>query len=332
MSVAARVTALRNDSRQDLGRIRLRVGAHDYLVLKSIASGARAEVCVCVPESASSLDELLVVKRFDPEIAVAEWTRLVAELELMKQLQHEHIVRTLELCLEPAACCWVQEYLEGATLRATLGSAVAQGLRLPNPVLARILLAILQAVVHAEGNAPSELCRSLVRAPVGAEDVFLTQDGQVKVLGFKRTAASASSAIDALFEQQWTPELGTMLESLPCRGDLSAREWSESVVQALRRWQAERLGSDGRAELTRWLRNVQRQERAQQAMRLVAEFSRLRGRQLKFRIGGDAEEALAQSGYRRVGTLAPPSSEAPSTLGGAVDVEQAPDAIGGMLR
>jgi hypothetical protein len=302
MSLAVRLNATDQD------RASLGIGKGRYFVLDTLARGRRADVLIGVAEGASSLQQMVVIKRFHPDPAGADWMRLVAELELSTELDHDNIVRTLGINVESGRYFTVAEFIEGATLQACLDWAAATQTRLPNAVVARILLAILDAVRHADRVAKSGLTRSLVHEPIAADDVFISYDGQVKLLGFKsahgRPAEGAfiayATAIDALLEQHLTPELRSVLLRLPRQTSVRASDRGEGIRQAIHRWRGEELGSEGRVELARLMRNVLRRDRARQALRVVAAFSKLQGAQLKSTDVRELEDAAPRSGVRRI--------------------------------
>src|SRR4051812_9855611 len=154
----------------------------------------RAEVQVGIAKAACSLQQMVVIKRFHAEAPESDWVQLVAELELASWLRHDNVVRTLGIGLEAGRYFLINEFLEGATLQACLGWSVATRTRLGNLVVAHVLLAIMGAVKHASAVARSEQSQALVCAPVAADDVFITYDGQVKLLGFKSSHGRSAAA------------------------------------------------------------------------------------------------------------------------------------------
>jgi hypothetical protein len=291
----------------DLDRASLIIGKSRYFVLDTLARGRRADVLIGVTDEASSLQQMVAIKRFHPHPSGADWVQLITELELSNQLEHDNIVRTLSMNVESGRYFAVSEFVEGTTLQACLDWAAATQTRLPNVVVARILLAILDAVRHADRVSKPGLTRSLVHEPIAAEDVLISYDGRVKLLGFKsmhgRPAEGAfnafATAIDALLEQHLTPELRTVLLRLPHQTSVRASDRGEGIRQAIHRWRGEELGSEGRPELARLMRNVLRRDRARQALRLAAAFAKLRTSQPKA-TDLNASDAPPRSGVRRI--------------------------------
>lgn len=276
---------------------------------------------------------MVVIKRFLACPPDADWLQLVAELEFASQLNHENVVRTFGIGLEAGRYFAISEYLEGATLEALLHSCAAAQTQLPHAAVVRILLSILDAVNHADliaASGPSNPAgapiaagplnagplnagpitagHALARASIAVDDVFITSDGQVKLLGFKsthaRTGLTKTPAIDALLEQQLTRELRRALLSISAprlvrAANDGANDPADEIRRALRGGPAA-LG-DGRAELALAMRQVLRNERALQALRLAREFARLRGPVRRPPPLSSEEEMAPASGYRRIG-------------------------------
>ena len=291
----------------------------------------RADLEIGIPRSAQSLEQMVVIKRFHAQPAAADWLRLVAELEFACALQHPNVVRTVGIGLEDGRYFAISEYVEGATLQACLAWAAGTRTRLGNAVLGRILIGIRDAVKHASSVATCGLSQALARAPVAVDDVFISYDGQVKLLGFKGTHGGAQrgpTAIDLLLEQQLTPELRRVLprlirsvddteydpvpeirRALLVDDDLARDSSSSGVRDTLRRAvvpgspvpKSGIPGSEGRAELSGVMGHVLRNERAQRALLFASSFSQLRGPVRRSSALTGKEETPPASGLRRIG-------------------------------
>ena len=264
---------------------------------------------VGIAKTASSLEQMVVIKRFYADAPESDWVQLVAELELAGWLHHDNVVHTLGIGLEAGRYFLINEFLEGATLQACLDWSAATRARLGNIVVAHLLLAIMEAVKHANAVARSGQSQALVCAPVAADDVFITYDGQVKLLGFKSThgrsaagAASRQTAIDALLEQQLTRELRRVLSRLARAANDTASDPAQEIRSAFCPAGAE-PGSVGRSELSKVMRHVLRNERALQALRLAKAFAQLRGPVRRSSALTGEEEAPPLSGFRRISAL-----------------------------
>ncbi|MEO8184585.1 MAG: protein kinase [Deltaproteobacteria bacterium] len=318
------------------------VESKGYDILAELSRGqlarenSRADLEIGIPRSASSLEQMVVIKRFYAEPTQTDWLALVAELEFATALRHDNVIRTLGIGLESGRYFSISEYVEGATLQACLEWAAATGTRLGNPVVARILLGILDALKHASLVAQSRLSQALARASIAVDDVFISYDGQVKLLGFKGTHGGgkrAASAVDVLLEQQLTPELRRVLPRLIHAVDDTACDPAREIRNALLddgpardegapssgvRTHLPRSvgpgnriassvisgrgspGSEGRAELSGVMRQVLRNERAQRALLVAKSFSQLRGPVRRSSALTGEEEAPPLSGFRRI--------------------------------
>jgi protein kinase-like protein len=285
----------------------------EYSVLGTLSDNGRAEVLLALLEGAEYPDKLVVIKKFWPATSARapekQPAKLIRELEFLAQLEHENIARALSMGREADRAFLVSEYLDGASLATFSRWASWAGEHVPNAAVARILLAILDAVRHAHALADSDASRSLVNQPVLSADVFITYDGCVKLLGLKsRPAASRGSgdevepiAIDALLSRHLTPELSATLARLSEASDAPGVDPLEQMSEVLRNWQDGELGSDGRAEIASIMSGMLPQARAEQAARLRAAFARGRAEARGHAEGepGDlAEEMPPLSGYR----------------------------------
>jgi len=234
-----------------------------YALLRRLPAGLRAEVWLGLPPGGASLGQLVAVKAFFPHAGSSAAAALSAELALAPRLAHPNIVQTLRIGRDGQRPFIVSAHLEGVTLRALLRRAKVAGAVLSSVVVARVLLAIVRAVCHAQRQATTSAERTLVAQPVATDDVFITFDGAVKLLGFKSQLAgaercleldppphdaSAPAAIDALFSDHLTPDLGVVLEAA-CDSGANGLSGLARVEREVERWQTQFARSDGRAEL-----------------------------------------------------------------------------------
>jgi serine/threonine protein kinase len=255
------------------------------LLLRKLEGGLRAEVWLGLAPGTADSDAVVLIKRFFPHVSGPALDGLRHELELAKRLEHENIARHLHVDPEPEHPAIVSEYLEGTSLQTLLLRAHVAGLRLPQAAVARVLIAVIEAVVHAEGRAASVAERAIVHQLVAAEDVFVGYDGSVKLLGFKSNLratgwsapgccaepcdVASPAAIDALLSEHFSSEVGA---ALAAANDTNVRRLDRlaQVARALRRWQADQLGSDGRAELVALMQILLPTARLEQRARLEA--------------------------------------------------------------
>ncbi|HTV23950.1 MAG TPA: protein kinase [Polyangiaceae bacterium] len=233
-----------------------------YALLRRLPAGLRAEVWLGLPPGCASLGQLVAIKAFFPHVKGPALAALSAELSLAPRLGHSNIVRTLRVDRDGQRPFIVSEHLEGMTLRALLRRVRVERASIGAPSLARVLLGIVRAVCHAQRQVATSAEKALVAQTIAADDVFITFDGAVKLLGFKAQLAniepsgpvstqpdpSAPAAIDALLSEHLTPELGRVLEAACSNGSRGLYGLTR-IGRELERWQAEALRSEGRGEL-----------------------------------------------------------------------------------
>jgi hypothetical protein len=287
-----------------------------YAFLKRLPAGLRAEVWLGLPAGGSSLGQLIALKIFCPHAPGPARAALAEELALAARLGHPNIVQTLRIGCDAERQYLVSEYLEGTTLRALLRRVSVARAGIAPAAVARVLVGIVRAVCHAERGVASPAAKTLVAQTIAADDVFVTFDGAVKLLGFKarpagavrnirdseawRDDSSADAAIDALLSEHLTPELGLVLAAgRHSRG--RGVNGLQRVGRELQRWQAEVLGSNGRAELAALMGamfpGARLAQRAQLELRFEQWMSRRPG---AIPLVQDGDEHAPASGFRRV--------------------------------
>lgn len=179
-------------SRRAAGPPTARLGR--YRILERLGRGGMAEVMVAVMPGPARFSKLLVIKtiRDDIQILDSQYARMfLDEARLAARLNHQNVVQTYEVGEHEGQYYIAMEYLEGQSLRQMqrrLG-----GDRLPLEARLRILYDTALGLHHAHelrdisGN-PLEV----VHRDVSPQNIFLTYDGQVKLLDF-----GIAKAVDA---------------------------------------------------------------------------------------------------------------------------------------
>ncbi|MBX3192962.1 MAG: serine/threonine protein kinase [Labilithrix sp.] len=141
-------------------------------------------------------DSLVAVKQLKDDLADDEVYRgmFVDEARLATRLRHRHIVRTHELARDGDRWLMVMELLEGASLqqiRSKLGLDA-----MPLALGVRVLVAALDALHHAhELRGDDGRPLGVVHRDVSANNVFVTFDGDVKVIDFGVAKSAAQRAV-----------------------------------------------------------------------------------------------------------------------------------------
>ena len=157
-----------------------------YKLLARLGQGGMAEVYLAAWEVAPFVHRPVVIKRLHPHFN--EDPRLVQmfldEARLLTQLDHPHIVKTLEAGVIDGRCCIAMEYLEGQPLQRVLRRANERGGLAPQ-IAVNIAISVLDGLHYsheikdAQGS-PLEI----VHRDVSPQNVFVTNEGLVKVLDF----------------------------------------------------------------------------------------------------------------------------------------------------
>jgi hypothetical protein len=284
-----------------------------YSLLRRLPAGLRAEIWLGLPPGGASLGQLVAIKAFYPHARGPARAALSAELALASRLTHPNIVQALHVDRDAERPFIVSEYVEGTTLRALLRRLSVARARVATAVVTRLLLGVVRAVSHAERQAASPAAKWLVQQTVAADDVFVTFDGAVKLLGFKGRLASAErtpeasvappgpnapAAIDALLSEHLTAALKEVLVA-GCQQPGLHR--LRGIEQGLERWQDEVLGSDGRAELAAVMGAMFPSARLEHRAQLEARLEQwLSARSAGVPFAPEGDEGAPSSGFRAV--------------------------------
>src|SRR6478736_1924830 len=171
-----------------------------YRILSELGRGGMSNVFLAVASGPGGVNKLVVLKALLPDLATEGYalSMFMDEARLAAQLNHPNVVQTYEVGTEGDRHVIVMEYLEGQSLSAAVRRAAAEGNPMPLALQLRIIINSLDGLHYAH-----ELCGyegqslQLVHRDISPQNVFVTYDGQVKVLDFgiaKATSASTHTA------------------------------------------------------------------------------------------------------------------------------------------
>jgi eukaryotic-like serine/threonine-protein kinase len=174
---------------------RRRVGK--YRIVSELGRGGMANVYLALSRSAGGVSKLVVLKALRQEIAEEPGAlrMFLDEARLAAQLNHPNVVQTYEVGTEADRHVIVMEHLEGQPLSRILRLAQGVDRQLSEAMFLYIMIGLLEGLhyAHELKSYEGEPLR-LVHRDVSPQNVFVTYDGQVKVLDFGIAKAATSSS------------------------------------------------------------------------------------------------------------------------------------------
>lgn len=174
---------------------RRRVGK--YRIVSELGRGGMANVYLALSRSAGGVSKLVVLKALRQEIAEEPGAlrMFLDEARLAAQLNHPNVVQTYEVGTEADRHVIVMEHLEGQPLSRILRLAQGVDRQLSEGMFLYIIIGLLEGLhyAHELKSYEGEPLR-LVHRDVSPQNVFVTYDGQVKVLDFGIAKAATSSS------------------------------------------------------------------------------------------------------------------------------------------
>ncbi len=178
MEAATKIDFVENSRTTQFGRYRL---------LESIGQGGMADVMVAVMPGPARFNKLLVIKTIREHIIHGEDAQyaqmFLDEARLAARLNHPNVVHTYDVGDEKGVYYIAMEYLEGQALSHVQRKLGLTGL--PLEARLRILIDTAHGLHHAhELTDYSGRPLQVVHCDVSPHNIFLTYDGQVKLLDF----------------------------------------------------------------------------------------------------------------------------------------------------
>jgi serine/threonine protein kinase len=158
-----------------------------YRVLAVLAQGGMGNVYLAAAEGMEGFSKFLVVKELRREQAEDEFhvTMFMDEARLAVRLNHPNIVQTIEVGSDGARRFLVMEHLDGQPLHRVLRRARKDGQPLSLDLYVRVLVDVLEALACAHELSDFDgTPLGFVHRDVSHQNVFLTYEGQVKLIDF----------------------------------------------------------------------------------------------------------------------------------------------------
>jgi serine/threonine-protein kinase len=153
-----------------------------YKVIAKLGEGGMALVHLAVARGVGNVRKLVVLKSIRPELIATQKTHdmFLAEARVAATLNHPNIVQSFEVVVSKKRPVLVMEYLDGQPLERVM--------RLENLPLAVALFALketLRGLDYAHNVADLDGAGlNLVHRDVSPQNIFVTYEGQVKLLDF----------------------------------------------------------------------------------------------------------------------------------------------------
>ncbi len=158
-----------------------------YRLLAVLARGGMGDVYLAVADGMEGFSKLLVVKELrreqgDDDVSVAMF---MDEARLTARLNHPNIVQTIEVGSDGERRFLVMEHLDGQPLHRVLRRARRSGRPLSTDLHVRVLADVLEALAYAHTLTEFDgKPLGVVHRDVSPQNVFLTYEGQVKLIDF----------------------------------------------------------------------------------------------------------------------------------------------------
>jgi serine/threonine-protein kinase len=167
-----------------------------YRLIAELARGGMGIVYLALVRGPAGFNKFFVVKELKTHLI--EDSQLVGmfleEARLTAKLNHPNIVQTMEVGSENGRHFMVMEYLEGQSLHRVLARAKKNDTRVPIQYFLQVFAGALEGLHYAHGLTDLDgNSLHLVHRDVSPHNVFVTYDGQAKLLDFGIAKALDSS-------------------------------------------------------------------------------------------------------------------------------------------
>ena len=166
-----------------------------YTILAELAQGGMGTVYLGVARGLAGFSKIMVIKLLRPELAddPTFLSMFLEEARLAARLNHPNVVQTTEVGSEGNLHFLAMEYLDGQSLQR-VRTRTGRGGDLPLDVHLKIIAETLHGLHYAhELKDLSGAPLHIVHRDVSPHNVFVTYDGQVKVVDFGIAKAVDSS-------------------------------------------------------------------------------------------------------------------------------------------
>ena len=179
----------------DVTRPELPVQFGRYTLLERLGAGGMAEVFLALASGPFDAKKLVVVKR--PRETTSEYVDMfMDEARLAMRLSHPNVVQTYDVGMEQGEIFIAMEYLEGQPLHRVVTEMARHGTVLTHVQAARIAADALAGLHYAHELADYDgTPLQIVHRDVSPHNVFVTYEGQIKVVDFGIAKATMNQVL-----------------------------------------------------------------------------------------------------------------------------------------
>ncbi|MCX5876530.1 MAG: protein kinase [Deltaproteobacteria bacterium] len=169
-----------------------------FLLLDRIARGGMAELCRAKIIGSQGFEKLIAIKKILPHLADQEEfvSAFIDEARLAAFLHHRNIVQIFDFGEMAGGYFISMEYLSGKPLRNLMNCAGKSDVRLPLGMVLFIIAEICVGLDYAHNlkNFSGEPL-GIVHRDIGPQNIFITYDGQVKIIDFGIARATSHNTV-----------------------------------------------------------------------------------------------------------------------------------------
>ncbi|MHB1845179.1 MAG: serine/threonine protein kinase, partial [Deltaproteobacteria bacterium] len=158
-----------------------------YQLLHKLASGGMGEVWLARQSGPAGFDRFVAVKRLLPNLAENnEFVQMfLDEARLVARLNHPNICQVFEFGCEKGSYYLAMEYMHGESLGSVLERSIKEKKPIAASLSAYLLAEACEGLHYAhERKDDSGVSLGLVHRDISPSNVFVTYDGNVKLLDF----------------------------------------------------------------------------------------------------------------------------------------------------
>ena len=196
-----------------------------YRCVLRLDSGGMAEVFLAVAQGPVGFNKLFVLKRLREALAenLEHRDMFLHEARLAARLNHPNVVQTYEVGEDDTGIFIAMEYLEGQPLSRIRREITKRGVDVSHAIHARIASEVLCGLHYAHEVADYDgTPLRIVHRDVSPQNIFVTYDGQVKIVDFGIAKTHDSGTQAGIFKGKFAYTAPEQLrgESIDPRADV----------------------------------------------------------------------------------------------------------------